>query len=157
MSSSETAGCQPLRLASHCRIGDGQIVIQRLRPRRLLIYLVSLEQVMGIEPISNPWQGLIITIILYLYKLVGEVGADPTTPEGNGFTVRRSCRFATLPNKVTTKALSRSSRVILWSGWVTCLSSYHRWNLLNCTREWHAVIELNNYLEIRSFVFYPLN
>ena len=29
--------------------------------------------------------------------MVGEVGADPTTPEGNGFTVRRSCRFATLP------------------------------------------------------------
>ena len=29
--------------------------------------------------------------------LVGEVGADPTVPEGNGFTVRRSCRFATLP------------------------------------------------------------
>ena len=28
---------------------------------------------------------------------MGEVGADPTVPEGNGFTVRRSCRFATLP------------------------------------------------------------
>ena len=25
------------------------------------------------------------------------MGADPTVPEGNGFTVRRSCRFATLP------------------------------------------------------------
>ena len=29
--------------------------------------------------------------------MVGEVGADPTVPEDNGFTVRRSCRFATLP------------------------------------------------------------
>ena len=28
---------------------------------------------------------------------MGEVGADPTMPEGNGVTVRRSCRFATLP------------------------------------------------------------
>lgn len=26
---------------------------------------------MGIEPTSNPWQGLIITDILYLHKLVG--------------------------------------------------------------------------------------
>ena len=51
---------------------------------------------MGIEPTSNPWQGLIITIILYLHKLVGEVGADPTTPEDKGFTVPRVCRFATL-------------------------------------------------------------
>ena len=25
------------------------------------------------------------------------MGADPTTPKGNGFTDRRSCRFATLP------------------------------------------------------------
>ena len=31
------------------------------------------------------------------------------------------------PKKVTTKAFSRSSRVILWSGWATCLPSYrHR-------------------------------
>ena len=59
--------------------------------------------------------------------------------------------------EMTTKAFSRSSRVILWSGWVTCLSSYHRWNLLNCTREWHGIIESNNYLKIRSFLFYPLN
>lgn len=28
--------------------------------------------------------------------MVGEVGADPTVPEGNGVTVRRSCRFAIL-------------------------------------------------------------
>ena len=60
--------------------------------------LIGVEQVMGIEPTSNPWQGLIITIILYLHKLVGDVGADPTVPEDNGFTVRRVCRFATYPN-----------------------------------------------------------
>ena len=29
--------------------------------------------------------------------MVGEVGADPTTSEENGFTDHRSCRFATLP------------------------------------------------------------
>lgn len=32
--------------------------------------------------------------------LVDKVGADPTTPEGNGFTVRRICRFATYPYKL---------------------------------------------------------
>ena len=30
--------------------------------------------------------------------LVGEVGADPTVPEDKGFTVPRSCRFATPPS-----------------------------------------------------------
>ena len=49
ISSSETAGCQPLRLASHYRMGDGQVVIQRLRPRRLPIYLVSLVPAGGVE------------------------------------------------------------------------------------------------------------
>ena len=29
--------------------------------------------------------------------MVGQGGADPPTPEGNGFTARRSCRFATDP------------------------------------------------------------
>lgn len=29
--------------------------------------------------------------------MVGQVGVDPTAPEGNGFTVRRVCRFATDP------------------------------------------------------------
>ena len=28
---------------------------------------------------------------------MGQGGADPPTPEGNGFTARRSCRFATDP------------------------------------------------------------
>ncbi len=28
---------------------------------------------------------------------MGRVGVEPTTPEGNGFTVRRVCRFATCP------------------------------------------------------------
>ena len=32
-------------------------------------YHVGVEQVMGIEPTSNPWQGLIITIILYLHLI----------------------------------------------------------------------------------------
>ena len=35
------------------------------------------------------------------------------------------------PIFVTTKAFSRSSRVILWSGWATCLPSYRHWTLLN--------------------------
>ena len=30
-------------------------------------------------------------------ELVDRVGADPTIPEGVGFTVRCSCRFATYP------------------------------------------------------------
>lgn len=34
--------------------------------------------------------------------LVGQVGVDPATPEGNGFTARRSCRFATDPYYVYT-------------------------------------------------------
>ena len=29
--------------------------------------------------------------------MVGQVGVEPTTPEGSGFTVRRVCRFATDP------------------------------------------------------------
>ena len=29
--------------------------------------------------------------------MVGQGGADPPIPEGNGFTARRSCRFATDP------------------------------------------------------------
>ena len=29
--------------------------------------------------------------------MVGQGGVDPPTPEGNGFTARRSCRFATDP------------------------------------------------------------
>ena len=29
--------------------------------------------------------------------MVGQVGVEPTTPEGNGFTARRVCRFATDP------------------------------------------------------------
>ena len=32
--------------------------------------------------------------------MVGKVGADPTTPEGNGFTDRRVCRFSVLSYKV---------------------------------------------------------
>ena len=28
---------------------------------------------------------------------MGQGGVDPPTPEGNGFTARRSCRFATDP------------------------------------------------------------
>lgn len=32
--------------------------------------------------------------------MVGQGGADPPTPEGNGFTVHRSCRFATDPYKI---------------------------------------------------------
>ena len=32
--------------------------------------------------------------------VVGEVGADPTTPEGNGFTDRRVCRFSILSYKM---------------------------------------------------------
>ena len=32
--------------------------------------------------------------------MVGEMGADPTTPEGNGFTDRRVCRFSVLSCKV---------------------------------------------------------
>ena len=28
---------------------------------------------------------------------MGQGGADPPTPKGNGFTARRSCRFATDP------------------------------------------------------------
>ena len=51
------AGCQPLRLASHYRMGDGQIVIQRLRPRRLPIYLVSLAPRLGFEPKSRTFVG----------------------------------------------------------------------------------------------------
>ena len=31
-------------------------------------------------------------------------GADPTTPKGNGFTIRRSCRFAT-PLYIKTQVL----------------------------------------------------
>ena len=31
--------------------------------------------------------------------MVGQVGVEPTTPEGNGFTVHRVCRFATDPYK----------------------------------------------------------
>lgn len=34
------------------------------------------------------------------YHLVGQGGADPPTPEGSGFTVRRSCRFTTDPYKI---------------------------------------------------------
>lgn len=34
------------------------------------------------------------------YKMVGRVGADPTTLLRNGFTVRRVCRFATYPYMV---------------------------------------------------------
>ena len=34
---------------------------------------------------------------LILTYLVGQAGVDPATPEGNGFTARRSCRFATDP------------------------------------------------------------
>ena len=29
--------------------------------------------------------------------MVGQGGVDPPTPKGNGFTARRSCRFATDP------------------------------------------------------------
>ena len=29
--------------------------------------------------------------------MVGQGGVDPPIPEGNGFTARRSCRFATDP------------------------------------------------------------
>ena len=35
--------------------------------------------------------------------MVGQGGADPPTPEGNGFTARRSCRFATDPYNGTPK------------------------------------------------------
>ena len=35
-------------------------------------------------------------------RMVGQAGVDPATPEGNGFTVRRSCRFATAPYYVRT-------------------------------------------------------
>lgn len=34
--------------------------------------------------------------------MVGQAGVDPATPEGNGFTARRSCRFATGPYYVHT-------------------------------------------------------
>ena len=34
--------------------------------------------------------------------MVGQAGVDPATPEGNGFTARRSCRFATDPYYVHT-------------------------------------------------------
>ena len=33
--------------------------------------------------------------------MVGQGGVDPPIPEGNGFTARRSCRFATDPYKDT--------------------------------------------------------
>lgn len=71
ISLSETAGCQPLRLASHYRMGDGLVFIL-INPCYLIVcqhYHVGVEQVMGIEPTSNPWQGLIITIILYLHLI----------------------------------------------------------------------------------------
>ena len=41
--------------------------------------LIRLEQVEGIEPSSQPWQGRIITFILYLHKLVGTSGLEPET------------------------------------------------------------------------------
>ena len=34
---------------------------------------------------------------------MGQGGADPPIPEGNGFTARRSCRFATDPYNGTPK------------------------------------------------------
>ena len=46
---------------------------------------------------THSYEGLVSLIAGIRPALVGEVGADPTVPEDNGFTVRRSCRFATLP------------------------------------------------------------
>ena len=52
---------------------------------------------MGIEPTSNPWQGLIITIILYLHKLVGGVGVEPTHPEGTDLQSAATLRLRRPP------------------------------------------------------------
>ena len=39
-----------------------------------------------------------------MYSIVGRVSVELTTPEGNGVTVRRVCRFATDPEKTMTPA-----------------------------------------------------
>ena len=58
------------------------------------------------QQLANPVGSLFSSVITYEictthYHLVGQGGADPPTPEGNGFTVRRSCRFATDPYNYT--------------------------------------------------------
>ena len=46
----------------------------------------------------KPFDTLYIIYNLLNYRaMVGQTGVDPVTPEGNGFTARRSCRFATGP------------------------------------------------------------
>ena len=46
--------------------------------------------------------------------MVGQVGVEPTTPEGNGFTARRVCRFATdpygIPNEIRTRVFGMKIR-----------------------------------------------
>ena len=46
---------------------------------------------------TSSMQAQICGNLLSKFYMVGQVGVDPTTPEGNGFTARRVCRFATDP------------------------------------------------------------
>lgn len=41
----------------------------------------SLEQVSGIEPPSQPWQGRVLADVLHLHNLEGLVGFEPTIRE----------------------------------------------------------------------------
>lgn len=52
----------------------------------------------GFEPVSLPYEGNKGTAPLLRNKMVGEGGLEPPQPEGDGFTARCNCRYATLPN-----------------------------------------------------------
>ena len=53
------AGCQPLHLASHCRMGDGQNIIlkQPLLSHRMPICLIGVARSTGFEPVSRTFVG----------------------------------------------------------------------------------------------------
>ena len=46
---------------------------------------------------------------------MGQGGADPPIPEGNGFTARRSCRFATDPYLTATAPCTSASSLLIGS------------------------------------------
>ena len=46
---------------------------------------------------------------------MGQGGADPPTPEGNGFTARCSCRFATDPYLTATAPCTSASSLLIGS------------------------------------------